>query len=265
MDKKKYIRAFHVGGSLETALSGNYRLSAIEIIREAAVLTQRHFWLFCPAILAYLAVSLLVFLLVFTVMIDASSASMQKFMVDKVVTGEMRAALGLSTSISVIISAPLYVSASLMGLSHSLGLTSKLKDMLNRNYAWFTIALTMGFMQLLEHAAAQLLPLAGTALSALFSMSVLLICEKQLSPFSAILTSCRAISKKIVPIAVIYMVLFVLFFIGYLTAGLALLWILPFMFNLKGVLYREMFGVGIEIVQVQQEPESPSSDESFLA
>ncbi|MGL5290749.1 MAG: hypothetical protein ACRC9T_02315, partial [Vibrionaceae bacterium] len=252
MDKKKYIRAFHIGGSLETALNGNYRLSATEVIREAAAITNRHFWLFCPAIFAYLTVSLLVFLLAFTLLIDPASNSMQQLIADKVVTSEMRAVMAVSAAISVVISAPLYASACLMGLSHSLGLMSRLKDMLSRNYAWFTIAITMGVMQLVEYAAAQLLPFAGTVLSALFSMSVLLICEKQLTPFSAILISCRAISKKFVPIAVIYLLLLALFFIGYLTAGLALIWILPFMFNLKGVLYREMFGVGIEIVQAPQ-------------
>ncbi|MGL5336794.1 MAG: hypothetical protein ACRC9R_11775, partial [Enterovibrio sp.] len=185
--------------------------------------------------------------------------------VEKVATSEMKAAMAMSAAISVMISAPLYASACLMGLSHSLGLMSRLKDMLSRNYSWFTIAMTMGFMQLMEYAAAQLLPLAGTVLSALFSMSVLLICEKQLTPLSAILTSCRAISKKIMPIALIYLLLLVLFFIGYLTMGLALIWVLPFMFNLKGVLYREMFGVGIEIVQVPQDQPSQSNDANFLA
>ncbi|MGL5335360.1 MAG: hypothetical protein ACRC9R_04305, partial [Enterovibrio sp.] len=253
MDNKKYIRAFHIGGSLEKALSGNYRLSATEVIREAASITNRHFWLFCPAIFAYLAASLLVFLLVFALLVDSSSQSMQQLIVEKVATSEMKAAMAMSAAISVMISAPLYASACLMGLSHSLGLMSRLKDMLSRNYSWFTIAMTMGFMQLMEYAAAQLLPLAGTVLSALFSMSVLLICEKQLTPLSAILTSCRAISKKIMPIALIYLLLLVLFFIGYMTMGLALIWVLPFMFNLKGVLYREMFGVGIEIVQVPQD------------
>jgi hypothetical protein len=42
---------------------------------------------------------------------------------------------------------------------------------------------------------------------------------------------------------VFYLFFTVLFLVGAMTFGIAYIWIIPFYFNAKGVLYRQLFGI----------------------
>ncbi len=111
-------------------------------------------------------------------------------------------------------------------------------------------------MQTMANAVFSIL---GLYLAIAFSMTTLLICEKQLQPLNAILTSFRAVNRKILPLVGFNLILGVLFFLSIATMGLALIWTLPFLFNLKGIIYREMFGIGIEVSVTEPDDEAGAS------
>ncbi len=68
MNKQELSNALHVGGSLENALTGNYKLSASSVVQEAMKLTQKNFWPFLPATLILTGANLAIFLVVLTVL-----------------------------------------------------------------------------------------------------------------------------------------------------------------------------------------------------
>ena len=90
-------------------------------------------------------------------------------------------------------------------------------------------------------------------LSLAFSNTVLLVCEKRVRPLNALLLSLRAVNRKIFQIAIIYAVLMGLFLAALMFYGVGLLFVLPFYFHVKGIIYRNMFGIRLKIVATNQQ------------
>lgn len=258
MNKQQLSNALHVGGSLENALSGDYKLSASSVVQEAMKLTQKNFWTFLPATLILAGAHLAVFLLVLTLLEGSPAVMMEGLSGREPMTPDTLAAVRISIFISTVFCAPLYAGASLMGLSHAIGFRTKPRHVIKGLAYAIAVIMAMGFISALQSFGSQIIPLLGIFLGITFSMTILLICEKRLTPIAAMIVSFRAITKKMIPFVLVYIVIAVLFVFSYATAGLALVWALPFMFNVKGVLYREMFGVGIEVT-VSQEGDDDSS------
>jgi len=91
-------------------------------------------------------------------------------------------------------------------------------------------------------------PLLSLYLSMAFSHSILLICEKNVPPMQSLLLSLRAINRKILVVSGLYLLVMVMFAVATVFYGIGLIFVLPFFFHLKGILYREMFGIRLKIV-----------------
>ncbi|MBV7296758.1 hypothetical protein [Enterovibrio paralichthyis] len=259
MNKQELSNALHVGGSLENALTGNYKLSASSVVQEAMKLTQKNFWPFLPATLILTGANLAIFLVVLTVLQGHPNVLFDAVVGREEMTPDILASARIAIFLSTVFSAPLYAGASLMGLSHAIGFRTKPRHIVKGLAYAIAVTLAMSFISALQSVGSQLLPLLGIFLGVTFSMTILLICEKRLRPVQAMIVSFRAITKKMIPLTLVYIVIAVLFVFSYATAGLALVWALPFMFNVKGVLYREMFGVGIEVTVTQEGDDDSSS------
>lgn len=258
MNKQRLNNALHVGGTLENALTGNYTLSASSVVQEAVKLTQKHFWQFLPATFVLTAAHIVIFLLALIIMQGSPNEVIQAFIGKHPMTDELMASGRIAAFAATVLTAPLYAGASLMGLSHAIGFRTKPRHIIKGLAYAVAVTLAMCFISALQSVSSQLIPLFGVFLGITFSMTILLICEKRLRPVEAMIVSFRAIIKKLVPLTMVYIVIAALFVFSFATAGLALVWALPFMFNVKGVLYREMFGVGIEVT-VSQEGDDDSS------
>lgn len=64
----------------------------------------------------------------------------------------------------------------------------------------------------------------------------------------SLLLSLRAVNKKIFAIAGIYALVSLMFVVGMMFYGLGLIFVLPFFFHVKGVIYRNMFGIKLRII-----------------
>ncbi|WP_325892687.1 hypothetical protein [Grimontia sp. NTOU-MAR1] len=261
MNKQQLSNALHVGGTLENALSGNYTLSASSVVQEAVKLTQKHFWQFLPATVVLTIAHVLIFLVALTIMQGTPYTVMEAFIGKRQMTPDLLASARIAVFAATVLSAPLYAGASLMGLSHAIGFRTKPRHIIKGLAYALAVTLAMSFINALQSFSSQLIPLLGIFLGITFSMTILLICEKRLRPVEAMIVSFRAIIKKLIPLTLVYIVIAILFVFSYATAGLALVWALPFMFNVKGVLYREMFGVGIEVTVSQEGDDDSSSDD----
>jgi uncharacterized membrane protein len=68
-----------------------------------------------------------------------------------------------------------------------------------------------------------------------------LIADKQLTPFTAISLSVRMTNAYLFQMTVIFLIFLALFIGVIITFGFALLWVGPYFFNVKAVLYTELF------------------------
>ncbi len=96
-----------------------------------------------------------------------------------------------------------------------------------------SISVLIGFM---------LFILPGIYLAVSFSFTTQLIIDKQLGVIEAMKTSLLAVNKKWFKFFGIYMSLIGLFMLSMLTLGIALIWLLPFIFIVNGILYKKVFG-----------------------
>lgn len=260
MDKQELNNALHVGGTIETALSGNYTLKAGVVLQEAVKLTHKHFWRFLPAILVLTLGNILLLMTVLYLFITDPDAVIQAYIGRGEMTPDLMYSGQIAMFTATILNAPLYAGASLMGLSHAIGFRTKIRHIFKGLVYAMPVIFTMATITILQAIGNQIIPLLGLLLGVMLSMVVLLICEKKVTPVEAMLISFRAISKKMVTLCIVYIVISMLFIFSYATMGLALVWTLPFLFNVKGILYREMFGVGIEITVSQKGDDDTSSD-----
>ena len=68
----------------------------------------------------------------------------------------------------------------------------------------------------------------------------------------SLLLSLRAVNKKIFVVATLYLGVMFMFIFAAMFYGIGLILVLPFFFHLKGILYREMFGIKLKIVAKQK-------------
>jgi len=75
------------------------------------------------------------------------------------------------------------------------------------------------------------------------NLAIPLVIKDNLSPFKAIKVSVQVSARKFFQFFILYFVMLVLFFLGLLTLGVGLIWVVPMYFNLIGIVYRDVFGI----------------------
>ncbi|EPQ8266663.1 hypothetical protein ACUWN6_003845 [Vibrio alginolyticus] len=247
-----FEKDFHLGGSVERALSGNYELKAGAVFNEAWRATIQHFLSFSPAIIVLLFVQLGIFYIALKLQLGDLSVILDAFENPESFTNDIVSSIYVANFSYEVISAPIYAGISLMAMSHVAGLKTKLRHV--GKGLQFTIPVILATLMslMLQGVVGMIFPLLSLYLSLAFSHSILLICEKRVPPMQALLLSLRAINKKIFVVAGLYLGVMLMFIIAAMFYGIGLIFVLPFFFHLKGILYREMFGIKLKIVTTQK-------------
>ncbi|KQB07382.1 hypothetical protein [Vibrio metoecus] len=241
-------REFNLGGSVDKALSGSYELKAGDVLKEAWGMTVKHFINFTPAIFVLIVVQLAIFYLAFKLQIGDLSVILSVFEQGGTVPEGLVQAMFIANFSYEVISAPIYAGISLMAMSHAAGLRTQTRHMSKGLQFTIPVILATLFSLMLQGVAGMILPFLSMYLSIAFSNSLLLICEKKVPPMQSLLLSLRAANKKIFPLIAIYSVLMVLFIMAVFLYGIGLVLFLPFFFHVKGIIYRNMFGIRLKII-----------------
>ncbi|MEP0354945.1 hypothetical protein [Paraglaciecola sp.] len=154
----------------------------------------------------------------------------------------------------IVITAPIIAAMLLIGMFRSVGLKPSFLPLLKRAFGSFVIILLALLLAILVDVAGQVLSLAGlffgivttVYLGMATGFSMMLLIEKQLAPKDTIIQSFKVFNRHWPSLSLFYIGSLVLFLLGMLTFGVAYIWLIPFYFNLKGVLYRELFGVNVK-------------------
>ncbi|MDP5029433.1 MAG: hypothetical protein NWQ54_19240 [Paraglaciecola sp.] len=225
----------NVGGNIENSLQGLTKLNMPVLAKEAWNLSQTRKG-------SLLQGSLLIFGLVLLCI----AVLEHLFEVQDWAVAPPNAQLALQIVVTII-TAPLVAAMFMTGISHSVGerpaFSVVLKRIINSALVIFLAMLVL----VIVYLGSALFILPGIYLGFATGFSMMLYVEKQLSPGQAILQSIRIFNRYWTQLSLFYVGAFVLFIVGLFTFGIAYIWIIPFYFNMKGVLYRELFGIKVKI------------------
>ncbi|MCD9548823.1 hypothetical protein GLP21_09285 [Photobacterium carnosum] len=244
--KETTKKSFHVGGSIEKAMVGDVDLQPIAVLQEAFKITAKNFTKFLPAVICLFIAQIALLLLSLKVQLGNPSVFFDTFITGKGFTAEILKADFWSD----VLIAPLYVGVSLMALNHSVGLPTKPSQIIKGFSFTLVSIITMLLISSIQWIGSSIFPLVGLFLTMALSMVILLVCEKRVTPIRAIQYSFMATIRKVMPMTAIYLVIMIFFFISIITAGIGLLWTLPFFFNVKAIIYRNMFGITLQVTSV---------------
>lgn len=239
---------FNLGGSIDRALSGDYELKATAVFQEAWKHTISHFLNFSPAIIALMFVQLAIFYIALKLQLGDPSIILDAVIDPEAFTPQIVESIFIANFSYEVISAPVYAGISLMAMSHAAGLNTKLRHIGKGLQFTVPVILATLFSLMLQGIAGMILPFLSIYFSLAFTHSILLICDKKVPPMQSLLLSLRAVNKKIFTVAAIYMMVMLMFIAAAMLYGIGLIFVLPFFFHVKGILYREMFGIKLKLI-----------------
>ncbi|PNQ59802.1 membrane protein [Vibrio sagamiensis] len=241
----------NIGGSVERALSGNYELKIGKVLNEAFQLTTKQFWSFTPAVVILLAVQIGIFFIALKLQVGDLSALFDSTKSIDLLNGNFVQAFYIASFSYEVIGAPISAGISLMAMSHAVGFNTKTQH-LGKGLQFTTpVIIATIFSIVMQSIASMVFPLLSLYLSITLSQFILLICDKRIPPMRALWLSFLAVNKKIFVFTGIYLVVFLMFIIAAIFSGIGLIFVLPFFYHLKGILYREMFGIQVKIIAAE--------------
>jgi hypothetical protein len=171
-------------------------------------------------------------------------------------------ALQVINAVVTIVVWPFIAGIEMMGVYHAINKPTKtnmILAFLNRG-SW--VALTALLTSVLISIGLQLFVIPGVLLAALLSLTILLVVEKKFTPMQAIILSIKALRFKILHLLLIYFILLMALISLLLPVSLllssslapiaimvflyGLSYVAPWYYNVKGILYREIFGVFVD-------------------
>lgn len=262
MEEKSKLQ---VGGSIEKALKGEYSINVSAVLKEAWQTSLHSRKAINLGLLFCLAISLVV----------VSIAGQYAGGIQALMTHEQYGP-GVNLALTLVVS-PFIVGVELMGVFHAVGIKTKASmvwSFLNKA-AFVTLCalLTSTFTSL----GFALLIIPGVYLAVALSLVLPLLVLKNLSPLKAIVISLQATRFQWINLFLVYFVLVLALIFTLLPViatqgqpigilGLAitiflLSYLAPMFYNVKGVLYREIFGMELSV----EKGEHSAHDGNFLA
>ncbi|MGK0268276.1 MAG: hypothetical protein ACI8Y3_000892 [Paraglaciecola sp.] len=253
MEQKKQFKT--EGGSVEKSLKGETQLDLKAIAKEAWDLSKN----------TKTAVLHGVLLLFFIAIIFAWALQSIFGITDlSVVPPQMMISLKVA---GIIVTTPIVATMFLLGISHSVGVKPRFLSILKKVLGSVLVIL----LALLLAAMSDLGSLVGSQVNVLSGLAVLfyinlatgfsimLLVEKKLAPSQCVVQSLKVFHKYWMPLSMFYLAYYCCLILGALSLGFAYIWIIPFFINMKGILYRELFGVKVRDVN-----NKPNQDEAVF-
>ncbi|WP_158968884.1 hypothetical protein [Paraglaciecola sp. L3A3] len=230
-----------IGGSLDKSLRGETQLDLKELARESWELTKNRKSEVLQGVL-----------FLFFIAIILAWALQSVFGVTNIETAPPRLLMMIKVA-GIIVTAPIIASMLMLGISHSVGSKPPffllLKKVLSSVLVILLTLAIAAFTDLSSSLISSVNVLVGFIVLIYLGMatgfSMMLLVEKKLAPSQTIIQSFKVYNRYILPLSFFYLAFVLLFILGMFTFGIVYIWLIPFYFNFKGVLYRELFGVRV--------------------
>ncbi len=217
---------------IQRMLAKEYNFDVKQVLAQARVLSSQNNWTLVQGILALFATALVlgfIFISVFDIQTPDQVAQLSD-------TQNAVASLIIN-----VVLAPLFAGLSMLAISTARGLPAKAINV----FSYISYILPLGVATLLISIGIDigmiLLVVPALYVSMATTFTLPLIVDKQLTPISALILSIRMANAYLFQMTVIYLIFIALFVGVVLTFGFALIWVGPYFFNVRAVLYTELF------------------------
>ena len=265
MDENKTV--LDVGGSIEKAVKGDFIIDKQSILKEAWQKTSSD----------RMSINLgLLFIFIFATIVSL-------LLIDnlggyKAILEDPQASIIFNVIMTLLIW-PFLAGIEMMGVLHAIGMKTqpKLIFAFLKRGSW--VAICALITSLFIGIGLQLFIVPGIFLAVALSLVIPLVVEKKLSPIKAITVSLQALRFQWFKIFSLYLMLISIFIVSFLplvflaetsysVVGAVILffslsYLAPFYYNIKGILYREIFG--LQLTQIDGATLPPSSSDTFSA
>ncbi|NQZ81903.1 MAG: hypothetical protein HRT52_12890 [Colwellia sp.] len=255
---------FVVGGSIEKALKGEYAIDVSSVLKEA--------WQYTLQSRIAINLGLLISLFIgMTVVLLASS-----FMggIEHVVKDPQSSSL-MNILVTLAIS-PFLAGVEMMGVFHAIHVSThtKLIFAFLKRGSWVAVCAILSSM--LITLGLTLLYIPGIYLLVALSLTIPLVVEKQMSPLKAIVLCIKAtrfqwfkllsiysilmliLTLSVTPLIILILMKSSFSFIGIVLFLFSITYLAPLFYNVKGILYREIFGLKLHNKEALAAQESDS-------
>jgi len=230
----------NIGGSIEQSLQGKAKIDLAALAKESWALSKNAKGGLLQGAMIIVLLGLLLI-----------SGLQQWFEVEDWATASPKVRLILQISLTIL-TAPFIAAMLMIGISHSVGEKPSFSLVLKKVINSALVILLALLVSVLVDLGFALFLLPGIYLGLATGFAMMLYVEKQLAPSQAILQSIKVFNRYWPQLSLFYVAIFILFALGMFTFGFAYIWIIPFYFNFKGVLYRELFGIKVILVKADE-------------
>lgn len=242
-----------VGGSLDKAVKGEYKIDVKAVLNEAWTNTSKSRIAINVGLLFTLSIGVVI-----TFIVSSYLGGIETVFQDQ----QSSALLNILVTLVVY---PFLVGVEMMGVFHAVGLktNAKLVFAFLKRGSWVAICALL--TSTLVTMGITLFVVPGVYLAVALSLVLPLVVEKRLSPLKAISLSLQATRFQWFNLFAVYLVLFFLLIaaslpllllanttvslIGGVITMFALTYLAPLFYNVKGILYREIFGMQLSIAK----------------
>jgi hypothetical protein len=241
-----------IGGSIEKSVQGQYTIDISSVFKEAWQLTLQSRISINLGLLFTLFLGSAVSLLMINLM-----GGIEQVMADPQATN-------LINIVVTVILCPFIVGVEMMGIFHAIGLktNSNLIFAFLKRGSWVAVCALLSSIFIALGMSLFYVP--GIYLAVALSLALPLVVEKKLSPLKAIIISLQATRFQWFKLFVIYTLTVIAFTLSILPLALlaksefavigimiflvSLTFLAPLFYNIKGILYREIFGMQVKSV-----------------
>ncbi len=231
-------------GSVEKAVSGDYEFSIGGVLSEAWEKTSGCKWQFILANIFYFLV-----FIGLTMVVSMIVAGLVTTTAPEQGTNVMTFVPFLLQMGTNFFMMPIIAGLFVMGIRRSMGVPVNATSVFSHFSKILPLFATSFLMILMIIIGMFLLVLPGIYLMFAYYMAMPLVVEKGMSPWQALETSRKAVTKRWFSVAGLFIVLSIIVFISMLPLGIGLIWTAPMFMVAYGILYRNMFGVEAETLE----------------
>lgn len=226
------------GGNLEQALNSSAPvINPLEVIKEAFAITAKSLRPLLLAILMLIALTVVAIMIAYT------------FIGESVVEQGSQVYNTILLILQLFLLPPLTAALYWMGIQHSVRRTTSSMDLfrfIKQPAPFIGIAVIIALIQLIAGFLPVIIAFPIIIVVQIFtSMALGLAAEYRLPPVQALRASAIGIARRTLSISIIVLILLLFGVLSVLTYGLGFIWTLPMIFNVFGILYREIYGVEI--------------------
>ncbi|MBC3766934.1 hypothetical protein [Neptunicella marina] len=242
----------HIGGSVEKALKGQYDLDIKKVLTEAWQHNKQDKGILLLGIFLTVAISLA------AISLSTPFSSLEQLMLAQ---RQMDPFLALLVTLFIT---PIMAGLNMIGVRKSLGAPVQVNDLFKYVPSILLLGVTELAVGLLVNLGLSLLIIPGIYLLITTVFAIPLVSEKRATPLKAIWISIRAVNHKLPQFILLFLIVIGLMLLCILTMGIAYIWVGPFYFNVKGVIYRNLFGAVIRFNQNNDNNKGQGNNESVF-